>query len=109
MGAVAIGACVGCLVWLDVVNWTSLETAPGNDWSDNHYGGFVAFYLLFGLIYSGYQMVVEWIVSSMSNDPSLVAQYAGFMRGWASFGMCVSFVMAAQRVPQWGQITFQLM
>ncbi|KIX07404.1 uncharacterized protein Z518_02057 [Rhinocladiella mackenziei CBS 650.93] len=107
-GSIAVGACTGLYGWLDVVNWSSLTEAPRTDWSNQHYGGFFVIYLLYGLIYSCFQMAAEWIIASLSNDPSVLAQYAGFFRGLASLGMCLSFILAAQKVPQYGQVTFQL-
>jgi hypothetical protein len=84
MGPVAIGGCAGLYGWLQVVDYSNIKESPANDWVNPHYGGFIVIYLLFGLTYSGYQMVVEWVTASLSNDPSVLSQYAGSMRGMAS-------------------------
>lgn len=109
MGAISIGACGGLYGWLHQVDYSSLTTSPATDWSDKQFASLFVIYLLFGWVYSGYQMTIEWVVSSLSNDPSVLAQYAGFERGMASFGMCISFIVAAQKVPQIGQLTLQFM
>lgn len=109
MALISISACAGLYGWLHWVKYSSLKQSPAADWTSKYYASWMVIYLLFGIIYSGYQMTTEWIIASMSNDPSVLAQYAGFFRGMASFGMCVSFVMAAQKVPQYGQLALQLM
>ncbi len=107
MGTVSSAACCGLLGWLHVTDYISLHTPPAADWSSHNWGGLFVIYLLFGLVYSGYQMTMEWVVSCLSNDPSRLAQYSGFARGMASLGMCLSFVISAQRVPTYGQVAFQ--
>jgi len=107
MGAIAIGACCGLYGWLHEVDYASLKTSPAVDWSDEKFARLFVIYILFGWIYSGFQMTVEWVVSALSNDPSILAQYAGFERGIASFGMCISFILAGQEVSQIGQLSLQ--
>lgn len=107
MGVVAIGACCGLYGWMYKVDYAGLKTAPGTDWTDSGFGGLFAVYVLFGWVYAGFQMSVEWCSSSLSNDPTKSAQSAGYMRGMASLGMCIGFVMAAQQVPLVGQLSLQ--
>jgi hypothetical protein len=96
-------------IWLKVTDYASFKKTPANDWSYTHYGGFMAIYLMFGLTYSSYALTVEWVFACLSNDPSVLAQYAGFVRGLGSLGMMISFILAEQIVPTWAQVTVQLM
>jgi hypothetical protein len=109
IGLISVGACCGLYGWLHKVDYASLSKSksPATDFTDRDFASLFVIYLLFGWIYSGYQMVVEWVVSALSNDPSVLAQFAGFERGIASFGMCISFIVAAQEVPQIGQLSLQ--
>lgn len=107
MGMISLGACCGLYGWLHVVDYANIKTTPATDFVDSGFASLFVIYLLFGWIYSGYQMVVEWVVASLSNDPTLQAQFAGFMRGVASLGMCISFIVAGQQVPTIGQLSLQ--
>ncbi|KAI1618725.1 hypothetical protein EDD36DRAFT_402388 [Exophiala viscosa] len=107
-GAIAIGGCVGMYIWLHLSGYASYEKTPAYDWSYSHYGGFMAIYLMFGLTYSSYALTVEWVFACLSNDPAVLAQYAGFVRGLGSLGMMISFILAEQLTPTWVQVTVQL-
>lgn len=107
IGAIAVGACCGLYGWLHEVDYANVKTSPATDWTDKKFASLFVIYLLFGWVYSAYQMTVEWVVSSLSNDPSVLSQFAGFERGMASFGMCISFIIAAHDVATVGQLSLQ--
>ncbi|EXJ79410.1 hypothetical protein A1O3_08912 [Capronia epimyces CBS 606.96] len=107
MGTLAIGACIGLYIWLDVVHYADIKTSPAVDWQDSHFPGIFVIYILFGAIFAGFQVVVEWILSALTNEPSTLAQFAGMVKGTSSLGMCISFVVAAQKVPTVGQLSLQ--
>ena len=109
MGVVSIAACGGLYGWLETVKFTSFTSTPARDWTHSTYPGLLVLYMLFGLIYSAYQLLAQWVIGCLSNDPTVLAQYSGFMTGSFSLGICISFVIAAEGVPQWGQVTFQFM
>ncbi|KAK5203348.1 hypothetical protein LTR47_009572 [Exophiala xenobiotica] len=107
MGIITLGACVGLYIWLKVVNYAHLTETPAVDWTGADFAGMFVIYMLFGLIYSGYQVVVEWTLSALTNDPSTLAQFAGMIKGTSALGICISFIMAAQKVPTVGQLSLQ--
>lgn len=108
MGTIAIGACAGLLAWLEVYNVASLTGPRGADWSDGAWPGLLVLYVLFGSIYSGYQMVVEYTLSSTTNDPPSLARVAGMFKFYSSLGMMISFVMAGEPVSFLAQTLLQL-
>ncbi|KIX01044.1 uncharacterized protein Z518_10110 [Rhinocladiella mackenziei CBS 650.93] len=107
MSAVSIGACAGLIAWLEVYNVDDLTEAAGEDWTDAAWPGLFVCYLLFGMIYAGYQMVVEYTLASTTNDPSTLARVAGMFKCYSSFGMMISFIMAGERVTFLGQVILQ--
>jgi hypothetical protein len=109
MGTVTVGTCAGLYGWLKAVDYSHFATSPGVDWSDSGFAGGFVLYLLFGAVYSGFQMTVEWILSTLTNDPAVLAQYAGMIKGTSSLGMCISFIIASQTVPIVWQLTLQFM
>lgn len=54
--------------------------------------------LIFGIIYATNQMVVMWTLSALSNDPFLLARYAGIYKAALSAGLCVTFGLVAAGV-----------
>ncbi|EXJ82757.1 hypothetical protein A1O3_06572 [Capronia epimyces CBS 606.96] len=108
MSALAIGACAGLLGWMEVHNVDYLAKSPAWDWTDSQFGGFFVLYVLFGSIYSGYQMVVEWTLGATTNDPVRLAKVAGLLKSYSSFGMFISFILAGQKVKFYIQTTVQI-
>lgn len=108
MGTVAVGASAGLIGWLQVNRVDALRTPAGADWSDAEWPGLFACYVLFGAVYAGYQMCVEYTLSATTNDPAVLARVAGMFKFYSAFGMMVSFVMAGEGVSFLGQITLQL-
>ncbi|KAF3484377.1 uncharacterized protein GIQ15_03701 [Arthroderma uncinatum] len=107
IGAVSVGASAGLYAWLDITNIGSLKKPQAKDWTDPEFGGMFALFVLFGAIYSAYQMTIEWVLSALTNDPSRLAQFGGVFKGTLSLGICISFVMAAENVPFVGQLSLQ--
>ncbi|KID83281.1 DUF895 domain membrane protein [Metarhizium guizhouense ARSEF 977] len=108
MGTVAVGASAGLIGWLQVNRVDALRTPAGADWSDAEWPGLFVCYVLFGAVYAGYQMCVEYTLSATTNDPAVLARVAGMFKFYSAFGMMVSFVMAGEGVSFLGQITLQL-
>ncbi|EFY99181.2 DUF895 domain membrane protein [Metarhizium robertsii ARSEF 23] len=108
MGTVAVGASAGLIGWLQVHRVDALRTPAGADWSDAEWPGLFVCYVLFGAVYAGYQMCVEYTLSATTNDPAVLARVAGMFKFYSAFGMMVSFVMAGEGVSFLGQITLQL-
>ncbi|KAI9253539.1 major facilitator superfamily domain-containing protein [Phascolomyces articulosus] len=64
----------------DVHHWTS----PG-------FGGPFVLYIIYGMTDAMYQSYMYWLMGAMSNDPSLLARYAGFYKAVQSAGSACSF------------------
>lgn len=107
MGSMAIGTSIGMYIWLFKVHYDRLETPPGRDWAEHGAPLFFALFILYGWVYSGFQMAVGWCSSSLSNDPLKLAQYAGYTRACTSLGMCISFALASQSVSLLTQLSIE--
>ncbi|CAH0022488.1 unnamed protein product [Clonostachys rhizophaga] len=108
MGSVAIGASSGLIGWLEVNHVDSLDAPAGADWHDPEWPGLFICYVLFGSIYSGYQMCTEWVLSATTNDPEALARVAGMFKFYSSVGMMLSFILAGERVRFLWQVLLQL-
>ncbi|KAF4977215.1 hypothetical protein FZEAL_6243 [Fusarium zealandicum] len=108
MGTVAIGTSSGLISWLEINQVDSLTAPAGADWSDPEWAGLFVCYVLFGSIYSGYQMCTEWTLSATTNDPQALARVAGMFKFYSSLGMMISFVLAGEQVSFLGQVSVQL-
>ncbi|KAM3532662.1 hypothetical protein NHJ13051_000125 [Beauveria bassiana] len=108
MGTVAIAGCVGLMSWLEVHRVESRPVSDPFDWTDPGFGGIMACFLLFGATYAGYQMCIEYTLSSTAVDPAKLARVAGMFKFYSTFGMMVSFLLAGERVPFIGQASLQL-
>ena len=108
MGTITLAASAGLTAWIKKNNVNRQTTAPpGVDWTDPSFGPGFVLYLLFGIVYATYQICVQWVLASLTNDPSLCARYAGFFKGTTSLGMCISFVMDAKNVSYMNQLIVQ--
>ncbi|KGQ12047.1 putative membrane protein C6F6.04c [Beauveria bassiana D1-5] len=99
MGTVAIAGCVGLMSWLEVHRVESRPVSDPIDWTDPEFGGIMACFLLFGATYAGYQMCIEYTLSSTAVDPAKLARVAEMFKFYSTFGMMVSFLLAGERVP----------
>ncbi|KAG0649923.1 hypothetical protein D0Z07_4073 [Hyphodiscus hymeniophilus] len=108
LGAITIGALVGLLGWIITENVDRHNTPPGVDWSDSGFAGGFILYVLFGIVDSCFQIIVQWVLASLSNDPVLCARYAGTFKGTVSLGMCIAFTLDAQTVSYKTQVIIQL-
>jgi hypothetical protein len=111
MAATAIGASIGLYIWIHQVNYDSINFTkhpPAVDWSSQKYAGIFVIYILFGAVLAGYQVALEWTLAALTNDPSVLAQFAGMIKGTQSLGMCISFIMGGRGVKLVGQLSLQL-
>ncbi|KIX09740.1 uncharacterized protein Z518_00821 [Rhinocladiella mackenziei CBS 650.93] len=108
MGSITLATNAGLAAWI-VYNDVNRQrnTPPGVDWTDSKFGAGFILYLLSGVIYACYQIVVQWTLGALSNDPKLCARYAGLFKGTTSLGMCISFVLDAQNVSYIDQLIVQ--
>ncbi|KAH8422534.1 uncharacterized protein LDX57_000288 [Aspergillus melleus] len=99
MGLFTLGLWIGLCVWLSQ-HPINLTNPPLWDWTDGPFGGFIVLTLLFGINMVAYQVVVQWIVASLSNDPETLARFAGFAKGCLAGGLCATFGTEAAGLDQ---------
>ncbi|KAI8388478.1 major facilitator superfamily domain-containing protein [Radiomyces spectabilis] len=68
-------------------------------WKDSGFGGPFVLYMMYGLSDALYQTYLYWLMGAMSNDPSLLARYAGFYKAMQSAGAAISFGLDAVDIP----------
>ncbi|KAI8880879.1 MFS general substrate transporter [Backusella circina FSU 941] len=68
-------------------------------WKDSRFGGPFVLYMLYGFSDSLYQSYMYWLMGAMSNDPALLARYAGFYKATQSAGAAISFGIDAVDIP----------
>ena len=54
--------------------------SPNYDWTDPEFAGIMIMYLIFGCLYALHHMLVQWVISSWTNDPVMLARYAGLFK-----------------------------
>ena len=59
---------------------------------------FTTVMLIFGIIYAINQMVVMWTLAALTNDPFVLARYAGLYKAMLSAGLCITFGLIAAGV-----------
>ncbi|RCH92147.1 hypothetical protein CU097_004506 [Rhizopus azygosporus] len=68
-------------------------------WKDARFGGPFVLYMFYGFSDAIYQTYLYWLMGAMSNDPSLLARYAGFYKATQSAGAAIAFGIDAVSVP----------
>ena len=118
---------IGLTVWL-YKNPMDLLDPPLFDWTDGPFGGFFVLNLLFGMnlvIVSNlpilkrkflrtsaetrcqqYQVTVQWIISSFTNDPEELARLAGLVKGVLAGGVAAAFGTEAAGLTQLNVVAY---
>ncbi|KAI9741784.1 MAG: hypothetical protein M1834_000170 [Cirrosporium novae-zelandiae] len=107
MGVITMGTNAGLATWIVKNDINQNHTSPAADWTSDAFGAGFILYLLSGIIYAGYQIVVQWVISALTNDPVRCARYSGMYKGTTSLGMCISFVLDSKTVPYIDQLIVQ--
>ncbi|KAI8148923.1 major facilitator superfamily domain-containing protein [Fennellomyces sp. T-0311] len=68
-------------------------------WTSPRFGGPFVLYMMYGFADSLYQTYMYWLMGAMSNDPALLARYAGVYKAMQSAGAAISFGIDAVDVP----------
>lgn len=58
-------------------------------------------------VFSIYQIAVQYVITSLTNNPQRLARYAGIFRGVTAFGMMFSFIIDGQGGSYLAQLSFQ--
>lgn len=107
VGLITMAASAGLTAWEKINHLDGALAASNIDWTDSNYAGGCVIYLLWGIVYASYVVVVQWVMASMSNDPDKLAFYAGFTKGTNSLGLCISFVLDVKSVTYFTQTIIQ--
>ncbi|KAI8138335.1 major facilitator superfamily domain-containing protein [Fennellomyces sp. T-0311] len=93
-----LGACILFVVMMAI--WAGgmvFQLSFENDyddpihWTDWRFGRPFLLYIMYGLSDALYQTYMYWLMGAMSNDPALLARYAGFYKAIQSAGAAISF------------------
>lgn len=68
-------------------------------WKNSGFGGPFVLYMMYGFSDSLYQSYLYWLMGAMSNDPTMLARYAGFYKATQSAGAAISFGIDAVNIP----------
>ena len=68
-------------------------------WTSSKFSGPFVLYMFYGFADSLYQTYIYWLMGAMSNDPALLARYAGFYKAMQSAGAAISFGIDAADIP----------
>ncbi|KAL9034731.1 MAG: hypothetical protein Q9180_005246 [Flavoplaca navasiana] len=99
VATISIAGWIGLTVWL-YHNPMDLLDPPLFDWTDGPFGGFFVLNLIFGMNMVIYQVTVQWIISSFTNDPDTLARLAGLVKGVLAGGVAAAFGTEAAGLPQ---------
>ncbi|KAL8912808.1 MAG: hypothetical protein Q9171_002266 [Xanthocarpia ochracea] len=99
VAVVVIAGWIGLTVWL-YRNPMDLLDPPLFDWTDGPFGGFFVLNLIFGMNMVIYQVTVQWIISSFTNDPEHLARLAGLVKGVLAGGVAAAFGTEAAGLTQ---------
>ncbi|KPI45554.1 uncharacterized protein AB675_812 [Cyphellophora attinorum] len=90
------------------LNLTRGPFKPTLDWSSPEYGWICALMIVFGVLFIINQMLVNWTISALSNDPRIAGRTGGFAKAMLSAGLAVAFGMEAGKAPYMTQTIIQV-
>lgn len=93
LSAITLVICSVQVVWLVQTELDRAKPGASVDWEDVAFPASFVIYTIYGCVYGIYQLVVQYVISSLSNDPSPLARYAGIFNGVSSLGLMASFVI----------------
>lgn len=102
-GLVALGALFVILnvVWAGGFAFQMTFDADYRDplhWTHSRFGGPFVLFIMYGFSDSIYQTYMYWLMGAMSNDPALLARYAGFYKAMQSAGAAAAFGIDASPI-----------
>lgn len=88
MSAVTLGVCGAEAGWLGTNGINRNVEGPSIDWTDSGFAAPFVIYIIYGSVYSIYQIATQYVICALTNDPERSARYAGVFRGVTAFGIC---------------------
>ncbi|KAJ2564714.1 hypothetical protein IW140_005629 [Coemansia sp. RSA 1813] len=88
------------------------DTHPSSDYpgglidftESSRAAGPMLLYCFMGAVDAHYQSFAYWLIGTMTNDPQMLARYAGFYKGIQSLGAVVAWQLDAQKVALMAQL-----
>ena len=106
---VVVGGWAGLVAWLYGHPLESGDKHPPLwDWTrhGSDFSGFFVIELVLGVNMAVYQVIPQWIVASLTNDPETLASYAGIAKGILAAGNAASFGIEASGISQLRVVAF---
>jgi len=107
MSTVTLGICAAEAGWLVINDIDRNAEGPSVDWTDSAFVGPFVIYIIYGSVYSIYQIATQYVITALTNDPERLARMAGVFRGMTAFGMMFSFIIDGNGGSYIGQLIFQ--
>lgn len=107
MSAITLGICSAEAGWLARNDINRDVEGPSIDWTESGFAAPFVIYIIYGSVYSIYQIATQYVICALTNDPERLARYAGVFRGVTALGMMFSFILDGQGVAYIGQLSFQ--
>lgn len=96
MSAVTLGICSAEAGWLVQHNINRDVAGPSVDWTDSEFVAPFVVYIIYGSVYSIYQIATQYVICALTNDPERLARY-----GWGLQGRhCIWHDVLVSRVPE---------
>ncbi|KAL8989125.1 MAG: hypothetical protein Q9177_001923 [Variospora cf. flavescens] len=105
VAVIVIAGWIGLTVWL-YRNPMDLLDPPLFDWTDGPFGGFFVLNLIFGMNMVIYQVTVQWIIATFTNDPEHLARLAGLVKGVLAGGVAAAFGTEAAGLTQLNVVAY---
>ncbi|KAL5335483.1 major facilitator superfamily domain-containing protein [Aspergillus crustosus] len=107
MSAITLGICSAEAAWLVQHRIDRNQPGPSTDWTDPDFAGAFVIYVIYGSVYSIYQIATQYVICSLTNDPEVLARYASVFRGMTALGMMFSFIIDGNGGTYTTQLSFQ--
>ncbi|RFU28738.1 hypothetical protein B7463_g7578, partial [Scytalidium lignicola] len=107
MSAVTLAICAAEAAWLAKHHLNRNEAGPSTDWTDPAFAGAFVIYVIYGSVYSIYQIATQYVICALTNDPERLARRASCFRGTTALGMMFSFIIDGNGGTYITQLSFQ--
>ncbi|EXJ86431.1 hypothetical protein A1O3_03382 [Capronia epimyces CBS 606.96] len=107
MSAITLAICAAEAAWLAEHHLHRHEAGPSTDWTDSAFAGAFVIYVIYGSVYSIYQIATQYVICALTNDPEKLARRASCFRGTTALGMMFSFIIDGNGGTYITQLSFQ--
>ncbi|KAH8809465.1 DUF895 domain membrane protein [Xylogone sp. PMI_703] len=93
--------------WLVKNHLNRNQAGPSTDWTDSGFAGAFVIYIIYGSVYSIYQIATQYVICALTNDPERLSRRASCFRGTTALGMMFSFIIDGNGGTYITQLSFQ--